>query len=98
VLNEDRLKLAVAMPGKGNYGINGRDYAHSLHPMEARRWARPDSWVLREHEDELAVFHRHARRVEAVRPVPLAAALAAFAVIDYGIPGERGLGVPRFRW
>ncbi len=98
VLDEAGLKYVVATQGQAWYGINGRDYAYVLHPAGTRRWSRPNHWLLREHEEVVATFSAWTRRVATSRPVPLAAILAAFAVIDYGIPGGDSLGVPRFGW
>lgn len=98
VLDEAGRKYVVATQGQAWYGINGRDYAYVLHPVGTRRWSRPDRWLLREHEEVVATFSAWTRRVETSRPVPLAAILVAFAVIDYGIPGGDSLGVPRFGW
>jgi hypothetical protein len=98
VLDEERRKYVVASQGEAWYGLNGRDYAYVLHAASARRWSRPDRWLVREHEEVVATISSWSRRVETSRPVPLAAVLAAFVVIDYGIPGGESLGVPRFGW
>ena len=89
-------KLAEAAPhGKRSYGINGRDYAYNLYPTRREGPGKP-TWILREHETELATCD--SRSIEAGHPVPLAAVLLCFTLIKYGVPGEANLWVPRFRW
>jgi hypothetical protein len=92
----DTGKLAVATPhGKRSYGINGKDYAYNLYPTSSFGLGRP-TWLLREHETELATLASQV--IYAEHPVPLAAALLCFTVIKYGVPGEAALGVPAMRW
>lgn len=89
-------KLAVATPhGKRSYGINGRDYAYNMYPTGSFGLRRP-TWMLREHETELATLSSDA--MYADHSVPLAAALLCFTVIKYGVPGEATLTVPELRW
>ena len=89
-------KLSVATPhGKRAYGINGRDYAYNMFPTNSFG-LRKATWLLREHETELATFGSHA--MYADHPVPLAAALLCFTVIKYGVPGEASLTVPALHW
>ncbi|NNK91261.1 MAG: hypothetical protein HKO87_02410 [Acidimicrobiia bacterium] len=96
MVTNDNGKLALALPhGKRSYGINGRDFAFNLYPA-GRLGIRRPSWVLREHETELATLD--AGSLNAQHPVPLAAALLCWTVAKFGIPGEAALEVPSMQW
>jgi hypothetical protein len=56
---------------------------------DKKRFSRANRWMIRHHEDELAVITRNPRTVEAEQPVHLGAVLLAFALIRYGILGEK---------
>jgi len=89
-------KLAMGAPlGNRSYGVNGRDYAYNLYPTKSRDLGKP-SWLLREHDIDIATFR--SRSMYANHPVPLAAALLCFTLIKHGVPGEANLLVPEFRW
>ena len=76
----------------GTYGINGKSYGCALYPAEKPRFGRANRWILRQHEDELAVIQRSPLRVEASLPVHLGAVLLSFVLVRYGLPEE---SVPR---
>ena len=88
IFDSSKRKVAIASVGVGGYGINGRDYGCVLYQAEKKRFTRANTWVIRHHDDELAVITRHPRTVEASRPVHLGAVLLSFALIRYGILGE----------
>ena len=48
------------------------------------------AWLLRRHEEEVATIDA-ARVMHTNEPVPIAAVLMAFTLIDHGIPGEAKL-------
>ncbi len=88
-------KLAVGSSvGDRAYGINGRDYAFRFFATRSSGFDR-SPWLLTEYDRELATFTRTA--VQAAHPVPLAAVLLCFTLINYGVPGEQRL-VPEFAW
>ncbi len=91
-------KIVFGAAVAGGYGINGRDYAYRLFADRKVGIFRPDVWYLRQHEEETAVVHRSRSIIEAATEVPVQVVLLAFALAEYGIPGENGLGVPRFQW
>jgi hypothetical protein len=92
IVDEDRRKVAQAFPGTKNYGINGPDYAYVLYSAMRRRG---NDWLLRHHETDSARFTRRPRNVEAVEPVPVAAVLLSFVVMQFGVPGDEEHFVPR---
>jgi hypothetical protein len=98
VVDADGRKVAVGALGFGNYGINGRDYGYVLYAAEPRRFGRANRWILRHHEDDLAVVNRWPLSIEASQPVPLGAVFLCFVLARYGIPGELGPTVPKFHW
>lgn len=91
MVDAEARKVAQAAPGAGNYGINGRDYAFVLYPAEGHG---RNNWILRHHEDDVARMTRRPRAVEAATPVPLAAVLLGFVVMQFGIPGQEQLATP----
>lgn len=99
VRNERRQRVAVACLSPGDvYGINGKDYSLTLTPNDTPRFARANSWVLRQFEEELAVITRHPLSVEASSPVHLGAVFLAFALVRLGVPDESKPRIPAFRW
>lgn len=97
--NELREKVAVAsLRLDGTYGINGKEYTAVLTPSSKPRFARANTWVLREFEEELAVMTRHPMTVDATSPVHLGAILVAFAVVRLGLPDESKPRIPTFKW
>lgn len=87
--------LAVATPhGRRAYGVNGESYAYTFAPSTAG--LRKTTWVLREHETDVATFTQTA--VYAASPVPLAAVLLCFELIRHGVPGEATTDLPAFHW
>jgi len=89
-------KLAIASPfGRRSYRLNGRDYAYNLYPSNVSG-ARKRIWSLREYERDIATFGPSS--LVADYPVPLAAALLCFTLIQHGVPGEAHLGILEFRW
>lgn len=98
VLNEARQRLAMASPGAGNYGINGRDYAYTLNAAEAARFGRPGRWDLFRGEDRVARFTRRPFGADCEQPLPLPAVLLALLLTRLSIPGEADLHLPQMRW
>ena len=88
IFDSDRRKIAISSVGVGNYGINGRDYGAVFYQAEGRRFGRANKWIIRRHDEELAVITRYPPSVEAAYPVHLGAVLVSFALIRYGILGE----------
>jgi hypothetical protein len=98
VVDSTGRKVAVASLGAGYYGISGPDYAHVLFSLAPRGFTRADRWMLRDFDEELAVITRSPLRVEAFRPVHLAAVFLTFTLLRYGIPGESAPKFGAFRW
>lgn len=80
--------------GKRSYGITGRDYGYSLLPLGRLGLRRPGLWVLRHHESDIASVNDRRRTIDATQPIPIAAALLIFTLVNHGIPGEADL-LPR---
>ena len=96
VVTCDTGKLASGSPqGDRTYVVNGIDFAYNFYPAAAFGLRHP-TWLLREHNLELATFA--PRSLYAHHPVPLAVALVCFTLIRYGVPGDADLGIPEFRW
>jgi len=89
IFDSSKRKVAISSVGVGGYGINGMDYGCVFYQADKKRFARANRWMIRHHEDELAVITRNPRTVEASHPVHLGAVLLAFALIRYGILGEK---------
>lgn len=88
IFDSSKRKIAISSVGVGGYGINGRDHGCVFYQAEKKRFIRANRWIIRHHEDELAVITRHPRTVEASHPVHLGAVLLSFALVRYGILGE----------
>lgn len=88
---EGRIAISGPLYAKRSYGLNGKDWGYSLIPLGRVGLRNPGLWALRRHETEVAAIDFHERLVHAPEPLPLAAALLAFAVITHGIPGEADL-------
>ena len=97
VFDDQGRRIAISAIGVGGYGINGKSYGCLLYRAEKRRFARANRWLLREHEDELAIVTRHPPGVEAALPVHLGAIVLSFTLIRYGILGERAPRL-KLRW
>jgi len=97
VVNEARRRLAMAAAGIGNYGINGRDYAYTLNPAEARM-GRAGRWDLFTGEDRLARFTRRPFGARCEQPLPLPAVLLGLLLTRLSVPGEGSSHVPEMRW
>ena len=98
IVNTENKKVALAAPFHGVYGLNGADWSYVLYPAKKRGFTRPNHWILRHHEDDVAVVSNSPTGVEASEPVPLGAVFLSFVLTRYAIPGESGLGVPPMRW
>ena len=98
ITNEEGQRVSQAMLRTGSYGIHGRRYGYVLKPNEAPGLGRENNWVLFRHDQELARFTRRPRQLDTAEPIPLAAALLGFVVLDFGIPGEDAPRIPAFRW
>lgn len=84
--------VATSGPLAGDhcYGINGKHFGYVLVPLGPIRLFGRVDWLMRRHEDEVATIDS-ARVIHTNEPIPIAAALMAFALIDHGIPGEAKL-------
>ncbi len=93
VIRSSKGTIAISGPlhAKRSYGINGKDFAYYLIPLDRSGLRRPGQWALRRHETEVALIHDRSHTVEAVEPVPLAAILMAFTLMTHGIPGEANM-------
>jgi hypothetical protein len=98
IVDSARRKIAIAGSSHGTYGINGKDYACVLYPADKTRLGRASRWILRQHEDELAIINRYPLSVEASLPVHLGAVLLSFVLVRYGLPEEAAPRVPAFHW
>ena len=76
--------------GRRCYGINGQHFGFVLVPLGRVRLLGEVAWLLRRHEEEVATIDT-ARVMHTNEPVPIAAVLMAFTLIDHGIPGEAKL-------
>ena len=76
--------------GRRCYGINGRHFGFVLTPLGRVRLLRGVGWLMRRHQDEVATIDT-TDVMQTNEPVPIAAALMAFTLIDHGIPGEAKL-------
>jgi len=76
--------------GRRCYGINGKHFGFVLVPLGPIRLLGRIGWLIRRHEDEVATIDA-AHVIHTNEPIPIAAALMAFALIDHGIPGEAKL-------
>ncbi|MDH3309053.1 MAG: hypothetical protein OEO77_16250, partial [Acidimicrobiia bacterium] len=91
---EGTIAISGPLHARRSYGINGRDYGLTLIPMGRTGFRSSGEWVLRRHEDPIAVIDDRARTVRADEPVALSAVVMAFTLITHGIPGE-GDPMPR---
>jgi len=76
--------------GRRCYGINGEHFGFVLIPLGQVRLVGQVAWLMRRHADEVATINA-AHVMHANEPVPIAAALMAFTLINHGIPGEAKL-------
>ena len=76
--------------GRRCYGINGKHFGYVIVPLGRVRILGELSWVMRRHEVEVATIDA-GRVIRTNEPIPIAAALMAFALIAHGIPGEAKL-------
>ncbi|MCP3973984.1 MAG: hypothetical protein GY720_05770 [bacterium] len=83
--------------GKRSYGITGRDYGYSLMPLGRIGLRSPGIWTLRQHETDIASVDDRQMQIEALQPVPTAAVLLVFTLVNHGVPGEADL-MPRVGW
>ncbi len=83
--------------GKRSYGITGRDYGYSLIPLGRIGLRSPGLWTLRQHETDLASIDDRTLVIETTKPIPVAAVLLAYTLVNHGIPGESDL-IPRMGW
>lgn len=98
ILDRSGRKVTQAGFRHGTYGLNGRDYACVLHPVDTRGLGRANRWMLSNDDGELATLTRSPLRVVARRPVHLGAVLMSFALVKFGLPEESAPVMPSFRW
>ena len=98
IVDSERRNIAIAGSSHGTYGINGKSYGCALYPAEKPRFGRANRWILREHEDELAIIQRSPLTIEASLPVHLGAVLLSFVLVRYGLPEDSVPRVPPFYW
>jgi hypothetical protein len=90
-------KVALARGGTGIYGLSGRDYGYTLNPGPKRRRANT-RWILRHHEEDIAVVTRRPPTLDAATSVHLGAVLLSMVLIKYGVPDDSRIGMPTIRW
>lgn len=88
ILDASRRKIAISSIAEGGYGINGKAYGLFLFGADKRTMSRPDRWILRRHDVEVAEVTRYPAAIETVEPVHLGAVLLSFTLIRQGIVGE----------
>ncbi|MGI9648324.1 MAG: hypothetical protein ACR2OI_07370, partial [Acidimicrobiia bacterium] len=98
IINSEGQRVAQASQRIGTYGITGKEWGYVLLPNRASKLVRPQHWTLAHLDDHVAEFTRRPREITTSQPVPLAAVLLAFALIDLGILGEDGPRIPAFKW
>ena len=100
IVDSARRKKAIAGSSHRTYGINGKGYGCVLYPDPADkpRLGRAGRWILRQHEDELAIINRYPLSVDVLLPVHLGAVLLSFVLVRYGLPEEAAPRVPAFHW
>ena len=99
LVDEVGRRVATAGVSHGTYGINLRDTACVLVPADdAHGPGRANRWILRRHEQELAVLTRYPTQVQARYPTHLGAVLMAFELIRHGLAEESMPRIPAFRW
>lgn len=76
--------------GRRCYGINGKDFGFVLVPLGPIRLLGQVAWLMRRHEDEVATIDA-SHVIHTNEPVPIAAALMAFTLIEHGVAGEAKL-------
>lgn len=98
IIDSQRRRVTTAGMSHGTYGITGKDYGCVLYPKDKTLFGRENKWILRQHEDELAIITRSPLSIFATHPVHLGAVMMSFALIRYGLPEESGPRIPVFRW
>jgi hypothetical protein len=98
IVDSEKRKVAIAVPRRAGYGLNGRDWAYVLVPGQPRRLVRSNQWIIREDEDDIGTVTRTPWQITTTRTVPLAAVVMALTLAIHEIPGESGLGTPNTRW
>ena len=98
ILDQSGRKVTQAGFRHGTYGLNGRDYACVLHPVDTRGFGRPNRWMLSNADGELAIVTRSPLQVVARRPIHLGAVLMSFVLVRFGLPEESAPVMPSFRW
>jgi len=98
VFDSNGRKIAMAGSNLGTYGITGRDFACSLYPEKKPPLGRPNRWILRQFEDELATIRRSPLSIDASLPVHLGAVFLSFILVRHGLPEDSVPGIPSFRW
>ncbi len=69
-----------------------------LYPADKPRLGGASRWILRQHEEDLAIINRYPLSVEALLPVHLGAVLLSFVLVRYGLPEDAAPRVPAFHW
>ena len=98
IVDASGRKVAMARGGTGIYGLSGRDYGYTLNPGHRRRYRANAVWVLRQHEEDLAMVTRRPPTFDATAPVHLGAVLMSLVLIEYGVPDDSRIGLPTIRW
>lgn len=91
--------VARAIPGPhGSYTIDTIDQGFLLIPATSRTWrSKPRQWEMLSWDEVVARLTADPDTIDTLRPIPLAAVLLAFTVMNLGIPGEGGMG-PQSAW
>ena len=90
VVDGDGARLAVSMPGDGNYAIDTRDRNFSLNPLDGKP-RRANHWILSENDEPEAKMTKRPFTIEATTPIPLAVVLLCEVLMKFGALGENEL-------
>lgn len=98
IVDAESRKVAMASPHHGGYAVNGPDRAYHMYATKKQRFIRPNRWIVREFEDDVAEATRTPRQIVITKPMTVATALMCLTLTVHGIPGEADTGVPAINW
>ena len=73
------------------YGIDGLDFAYTVFPLNRAGLLHSQHWGIRVRNVDVGRIDQGAGIVDSTEPIPIAAVLLAFTLIEHGIPGEARL-------